>query len=243
MPSYCRATIKLIRPPSDRAVRQAKTHRKRIGSLIKTTQSITTARHRKKMPNGAKQKFKIPRAACTGHPQTAPRAGKYASNTASTKEGTTGSQGCHIRNVEQLPSGGILVEDSAVIQVLSTEGHSSSLHHSQVDLYTIASDEEVDSPRRCINLKTHGYYQWCNIKTAGIARQKPHDHSQGLTQVKFDNCLVYVRPGDVLEQLITNSIDGPVRIINVQTNGWVETGATRLPAFIVHRWLSYLLLE
>ena len=171
------------------------------------------------MLNGAKHKFKLPRVAQAGNRRSS-------------------------RNAEQLPSNGKEVEDSAVIEVFSTEAQCPPLHQSEQDLYTVATDEEDVSPwPRSIDLSSHGYYQWCNIQTAGAARTKPHHHTLGLTQVIFNNCMIQVRPGEDLEKLLAKSIDGPVRIINVRTNGWAEAGAALLPAFVFHRWLSHVQLE
>jgi hypothetical protein len=92
--------------------------------------------------------------------------------------------------------------------------------------------------RSCINLSEHGYYQSCNIKTEGVGQIKSHAHAEGLTQVTFANCVVKVRTGHDLDQLIALSNEGPVNIFNVQSNGWIQTDANPLPAFVLLRWMS-----
>jgi hypothetical protein len=141
---------------------------------------------------------------------------------------------------------GMEVADSAVIHVLdcaalihqSTDAPSPSQNRSTHVVYTDDSSDGDESPWHCNSLQNHGFYQKSNIKTAGIALAKPHNHVQGLTQVIFDNCLIQVRPGKDLDQLLAKSIDGPVHLIGVQTNGWIESNAKLLPAFIYHRWLT-----
>jgi hypothetical protein len=125
-------------------------------------------------------------------------------------------------------------EDSAVIDVHPVD--SRTLLHSQLDVYS--NDQDIDDHRSCGNLTDHGYYQTCNIKTAGSAQAKPHAHALGLTHVHFDNCVVKVRTGFDLDQLLANSIDGPVHLLNVQTTGWIQSGSLLLPAFVLLRWIS-----
>jgi hypothetical protein len=115
--------------------------------------------------------------------------------------------------------------------------------HSQLDVflddvYTDDQPKDTCCQRTCDNLSDHGYYQRSSIITQGIAHTKPHAHSQGLTQVIFNNCIVKVRSGHDLDQLLALSNEGPVHLFNVQTNGWIQSGPLLLPAFVLLRWMS-----
>jgi hypothetical protein len=175
-----------------------------------------------KMPYGVKQKFMLPK---TTWP-CCKRSSQNDKHSASVK-----------MSIVESAVVGSLAQAGEVIDCAL--GDSRPLRHSQLDVYS--NDPDNDDQRStwtCDNLTDHGYHQACNITTAGSAQAKPHDHPQGLTHVHFDNCVVKVRPGFDLDQLLANSIDGPVHLLNVQTTGWIQSGAILLPAFVLLRWIS-----
>lgn len=162
------------------------------------------------MPYGVKQTFKLPKTAWASHKR------KKVNHSATV--------------CKKIVDGEVI--DCAL-------GDSGPLRHSQLDVYS--NDADNDNQRStwtCDNLTDHGYHQTCNIMTAGSAQAKPHAHALGLTHVHFDNCVVKVRPGFDLDQLLASSIDGPVHLLNVQTTGWIRSGALLLPAFVLLRWIS-----
>jgi hypothetical protein len=114
--------------------------------------------------------------------------------------------------------------------------------HSELDVYidgkVAYTDDQPKDAWFCDNLSDHGYFQSSSIKTEGVAKTKPHAHAQGLTQVIFANCVVKVRTGHDLDQLIALSNEGPVYLFNLHTNGWIQSGAKMLPAFVLLRWMS-----
>jgi hypothetical protein len=162
------------------------------------------------MPNGVRQTFKLPKTSWASHKR------KKISHSAPVS---------------------MKIEDGAVIDCAL--GDSRPLRHSQLDVYTIDPvNDDQRSTWRCDNLTDHGYHQDGNITTAGSAQAMPHDHPQGLTQVHFGNCVVKVRTGNDLDQMVALSSKGPVNLFNVKTNGWMISGETLKPSFIFERWMS-----
>jgi hypothetical protein len=182
----------------------------RLANQIKSKQYGEPNRDRCTMPNGVKQTFKFPKTSWASHKR------KIAKHYATVS---------------------MKIEEGAVIDC--AQGDSRPLQHSQLDVYS--NDPDNDDQRStwtCHNLKDHGNYQNCSIKTAGSAQAKPHDHPQGLTHVHFGNCVVKVRTGNDLDQIVALSSKGPVKLFNVKTNGWMISGETLKPSFIFERWMS-----
>jgi hypothetical protein len=182
----------------------------RLSNQIKSKQYGEPNRDRCTMPYGVKQAFKLPKTSWASRKR---------------------------RIAKHYATVSVKIDDGEVIDCAL--GDSRPLRHSQLDVYS--NDPDIDDQRStwtCDNLKDHGNYQTCSIKTAGSAQAKPHDHPQGLTQVHFQNCVLKVRPGNDLDQLLALSTKGPVHLFNVQTNGWIQSGPLLLPAFILLRWMS-----
>jgi hypothetical protein len=92
-------------------------------------------------------------------------------------------------------------------------------------------------------LKDHNFFQNCSFTTIGSASVKVHVHPLGLAQIIFNNCVVQVRLGHDFERLVALSRSGPVLLQNIQTNGWIATYKTLLPAFVFRRWMSSMIAE
>ena len=82
------------------------------------------------------------------------------------------------------------------------------------------------------------FSQKADITTVGFPNTKMHDHPLGLTQVTFDNCVVKVRVGHDLDNLLSLGRLGQVNLTNVSSNGWVATNISLLPCCIFLRWIS-----
>ncbi len=82
------------------------------------------------------------------------------------------------------------------------------------------------------------FSQKADITTVGFPNTKMHDHPLGLTQVTFDNCVVKVRVGHDLDNLLSLGRLGQVHLMNVSSNGWVATNISLLPCCIFLRWIS-----
>ena len=85
---------------------------------------------------------------------------------------------------------------------------------------------------------SHSFFQSHSLMAVGIPAIKDHDHPQGLSQLMFENCVVKVRRGTDLTQLMILSLSGPVHLHNVNSCGWIASGDHQLPAFVFIRWLS-----
>ena len=84
----------------------------------------------------------------------------------------------------------------------------------------------------------HYYLHKCTFLAVGSCNTQMHPNPLGLARVTFENCVVQVRPGRDLEQLIAFSRIGPVLLCNVSANGWFSSSRTLLPGFIFLRWVS-----
>jgi hypothetical protein len=84
----------------------------------------------------------------------------------------------------------------------------------------------------------HYYLHKYNFLAVGSCNTQMHPHPLGLARVTFENCVVQVRPGHDLEQLIAFSRIGAVQLCNVSADGWISTSRTLLPGFIFLRWVS-----
>lgn len=82
------------------------------------------------------------------------------------------------------------------------------------------------------------FWQPSTITTCGVPNLKMNDHPLGLAHVIFDNCVVKVRAGFDLNNLLSLGRLGHVELINVNSFGWVATDRTLLPCCIFLRWIS-----
>jgi len=82
------------------------------------------------------------------------------------------------------------------------------------------------------------FFQVTCIITTGIPNLKLNDHPLGLAQVIFDNCVVKVRTGFDLDNLLSLGRLGKVELINVTSHGWIVTDRSLLPCCIFNRWIS-----
>lgn len=82
------------------------------------------------------------------------------------------------------------------------------------------------------------FWQPSTITTCGIPNLKMNDHPLGLAHVIFDNCVVKVRAGFDLNNLLSLGRLGHVELLNVTSFGWVATDRTLLPCCIFSRWIS-----
>jgi hypothetical protein len=82
------------------------------------------------------------------------------------------------------------------------------------------------------------YFERSSVTTCGMPNLKMHEHPLGLAQVIFDNCVVKVREGFDLTNLLSLGRLGDVELFNVSSNGWIATDRTLLPCCIYERWIS-----
>lgn len=101
-----------------------------------------------------------------------------------------------------------------------------------------SSDAGSADASKSIQMKDHNCFQDCNFTTLGRANTKVHSHPMGLAHVFFSNCVVKVRRGHDLEKIIDLSRNGPVKLWNIQSSGWITSNESLLPAFVFLRWIS-----
>jgi hypothetical protein len=82
------------------------------------------------------------------------------------------------------------------------------------------------------------FWEPASITTVGIPSTKKHSHPMGLVQVVFENCVVKVRTGHDLDNLLSLGRLGNVHLTNVTSYGWTATDRTLLPCCIFARWMS-----
>jgi hypothetical protein len=82
------------------------------------------------------------------------------------------------------------------------------------------------------------FWERSSITACGIPNLKMNDHPLGLAHVIFDNCVVKVREGFDLKNLLSLGRLGDVELFNVTSFGWVATDRTLLPCCIYERWIS-----
>jgi hypothetical protein len=83
------------------------------------------------------------------------------------------------------------------------------------------------------------FWERSSILTCGIPNLKMNiENPLALCQVIFDNCVVKVREGIDLNNLLTLGRKGDVELTNVTSFGWVATERTLLPCCIFERWIS-----
>jgi hypothetical protein len=82
------------------------------------------------------------------------------------------------------------------------------------------------------------FWQKAKITTVGIPITKMNAHPLGLAQIIFDNCVVKVRAGHNLDNLVSLGRLGNVQLSNVTSNGWIATDRALLPCCIFARWMS-----
>ena len=86
----------------------------------------------------------------------------------------------------------------------------------------------------------HGYYRYADFIALGRPVVRAHRHEAGLTELHFDNCVVKVRVGPDLNDIIRYSANGHrvVAFSNLSTNGWFTNRLTVLPSFVFLKYLS-----
>ena len=84
----------------------------------------------------------------------------------------------------------------------------------------------------------HSHYNRADFTALGRPVVRVHQHPAGLTELHFDNCIVKVRAGIDLDDLIRCSANGAVALRNLSTNGWVTNSFTVLPSFVFLKYLS-----
>jgi len=84
----------------------------------------------------------------------------------------------------------------------------------------------------------HSHYNRADFTALGRPVVRVHQHPAGLTELHFDNCIVKVRAGIDLDDLIRCSANGVVALRNLSTNGWVTNSFTVLPSFVFLKYLS-----
>ena len=84
----------------------------------------------------------------------------------------------------------------------------------------------------------HGFLKRMDWVAVGQPIIKPHKHAAGLTTLMFQNCVIKIRVGDELNQIIILSKTGEVHMLNLFTKGWEPSNQTLLPAFIFEKYLS-----
>jgi hypothetical protein len=125
----------------------------------------------------------------------------------------------------------------AIVQLQNEHDGETSDAGSEQPLRTNSLLEKADASPS-IHSKDHNFFHKCNFTTFGRANTKVHSHPMGLAQVFFSNCVVKVRRGHDLEQLIDLSKIGPVQLKNIESSGFITSVESLLPAFVFHRWIS-----
>jgi len=92
----------------------------------------------------------------------------------------------------------------------------------------------VDHTRDSSN--SHDFFRRADFVTLGQPIVKTHRFVAGLTELQFQNCVVKVRIGYDLSELIRRSSFGSVALRNLSTNGCVPD--TLLPTFIFIKYIS-----
>jgi hypothetical protein len=87
-------------------------------------------------------------------------------------------------------------------------------------------------------LDNHVFFRNADFVTVGQPTVKTHRFTAGLTELQFENCVVKVRTGHDLNELIRCSSTGSVALRNVSANGWAPN--TQLPSFIFVKYMSSL---
>jgi hypothetical protein len=85
-------------------------------------------------------------------------------------------------------------------------------------------------------LDNHVFFRNADFVTVGQPTVKTHRFAAGLTELQFENCVVKVRTGHDLNELIRCSSSGSVALRNVSANGWASN--TQLSSFIFVKYMS-----
>jgi hypothetical protein len=99
-------------------------------------------------------------------------------------------------------------------------------------------EEELDILPHLSVPDHHSYWNFADFTTLGRPVVRVHQHAAGLTELHFVNCIVKVRVGNDLDDLIRCSANGAVALRNLSTNGWVTNCVTVLPSFVFLKYLS-----
>lgn len=191
------------------------------------------------MPYGVKLAFKQPRSSWPCH-----RRGRRTSI-----NGGPASD----RKVDLNPMTEIYVESEVVETLPQAEEQpiasrmvvSNIVHHNNS-----ISDDEND--HTCVEHvaqnDSHRLQRDCCFTTAGSANVSVHPHAMGLARVFFGNCVVKVRMGHDLDQMVAHSQIGPVQLHNIKPSGSTLHVQPRicaagvinheLPVFVFLRWIS-----
>lgn len=84
----------------------------------------------------------------------------------------------------------------------------------------------------------HSHWRSADFTALGRPVVRVHQHAAGLTELHFDNCIVKVRTGIDLDDLIRCSANGAVALRNLSTNGSVTNCFTVLPSFVFLKYVS-----
>jgi hypothetical protein len=94
-----------------------------------------------------------------------------------------------------------------------------------------------------LHLDEHSFFQYTDFVTLGQPLVKTHRLDAGLTELQFENCVLKVRVGRDLNEIIRCSSTGPVYLSNLSTNGWAANSDTLLPSFIFIKYISSFTLQ
>ena len=94
-----------------------------------------------------------------------------------------------------------------------------------------------------LHLDDHSFFQYADFVTSGQPLVIAHRLDAGLTELQFENCVLKVRVGCDLNEIIRCSSTGPVYLRNLSTNGWAANSDTLLPSFIFIKYISSLTLQ
>jgi hypothetical protein len=99
--------------------------------------------------------------------------------------------------------------------------------------------DRVKTPTLLTPWTSSSFWERSSILTCGNPNLKMNiENPMALCQVIFDNCVVKIREGIDLKNLLTLGRKGDVELTNVTSFGWVATERTLLPCCIFERWIS-----
>ena len=107
---------------------------------------------------------------------------------------------------------------------------------------SLSLSQSVDHNREnvdiSLHLDDHSFFQYRDFVTSGQPFVKAHRLEACLTELQFENCVVKVRVGRDLNEIIRCSSTGSVYLRNLSTNGWAANSHTLLPSFIFIKYIS-----
>jgi hypothetical protein len=138
------------------------------------------------------------------------------------------------------------------LSLSSVVGGSDSADHHCCDGLPVCAGDDYNSTPNISTLDDHCCFEHdllydhigcrdCCFTTIGRADIQVHAHPLGLARAIFKNCVVKVRVGHDLDDLVALSCLGPVQLHNIRANGWTPITASYpglCPSFVFLRWLS-----